>query len=367
MDNAVLARSDARPTSRARIFAVIPAHNEAGTIAATLASLGSQTRRPDAVLVVADNCTDGTAAIARHHGAQVFETRDNTRKKAGALNQALPKCAELWSWGAEDLVLVMDADSTIANRWVETALRAFNSESRLGAVGGIFYGDDRRRFVAQLQRNEFARYAREIAVKGGKVAVLTGTATMFRWPAMQAVAGTRSFGEIYDTMVLTEDNEITLALKTLGYALVSPSRCSVVTETMPTWGDLWHQRLRWQRGALENLRNYGFTRVTLPYVAQQAGMALGVVCFALYLTVLVAGVALYGFSVSPTWMAVGGLFVAERVVTAWSAGWRGRLLSLLVMPEMVFDIFLMAVLLRSAWEILRRSSPEWHHATPLTA
>jgi hypothetical protein len=56
-------------------------------------------------------------------------------------------------------------------------------------------------------------------------------------------------GQVYDTLALTEDNEITLALKTLGWAMVSPQECRITTELMPAVGDLWEQRLRWQRGA----------------------------------------------------------------------------------------------------------------------
>ena len=72
-----------------RLTVLVPAHNEALTIVATLESLWRQTRPPDKVVVVADNCTDDTADLARRHGADVFTTVGNTDKKAGALNQAL--------------------------------------------------------------------------------------------------------------------------------------------------------------------------------------------------------------------------------------------------------------------------------------
>ena len=56
---------DHGPASRLQLTALVPAHNEALTIAATLQSLWSQTRPPDRVVVVADNCTDDTAELAR--------------------------------------------------------------------------------------------------------------------------------------------------------------------------------------------------------------------------------------------------------------------------------------------------------------
>ena len=66
-----------------RLTVLVPAYNEALTIAATLESLWGQTRPPDRVVVVADNCSDDTADIARAHGADVFTTVGNTEKKAG--------------------------------------------------------------------------------------------------------------------------------------------------------------------------------------------------------------------------------------------------------------------------------------------
>ena len=86
---------DAAEVSRGqlRLTVLIPAHNESVTIGATLDSLWGQTRPPENVIVVADNCTDDTADIARQRGAEVFTTIGNREKKAGALNQALAECS----------------------------------------------------------------------------------------------------------------------------------------------------------------------------------------------------------------------------------------------------------------------------------
>jgi poly-beta-1,6-N-acetyl-D-glucosamine synthase len=71
--------------------------------------------------------------------------------------------------------------------------------------------------------------------------------------------------QVYDTSVLTEDNELTLALLHLGYKVVSPKGCRLTTEVMEPWRDLYRQRLRWKRGPIETLRDYGLTRVTARY------------------------------------------------------------------------------------------------------
>src|ERR671936_346307 len=74
---------------RRRIVAVIPAHDEEEQIGDTVRSLLQQSVRPDRIIVVADNCTDATAAVAAAcGGVEVLATVDNHSRKAGALNQA---------------------------------------------------------------------------------------------------------------------------------------------------------------------------------------------------------------------------------------------------------------------------------------
>lgn len=395
-------------TSRARVVVLIPAHDEAATIGVTLRALDHQTRRPDRVVVVADNCTDDTVAIVRAHGAEVFETVGNTDKKAGALNQALqqrfrraattdrrgdtPPPPEVGERGPDrrataaedepptpdllddDLVLVMDADTQLAPEFLEVAAASVESSPQIGAAGGVFYGHPGAGLLGQLQRNEYTRYSRDIS-RTGRVMVLTGTGTLFRVTALREVArarGTRlpgTHGHVYDTLALTEDNELTLALKELGWRLTSPSACSVVTEIMPTWGDLWKQRMRWQRGALENLRHYGLTRTTLRYWGQQVGIGLGVLAFQAYLAltvwVLVAGPE---FQASWFWSGIGLVFLAERLVTVSRGGWRAQLLALPLVVELAYDLFIQAVFVRSLVDVLTGREATWHHvAAPAPA
>lgn len=122
---------------------LIPAYNEEDLLAGTLASLRAQSRRPDRVIVVADNCTDSTVAIARQRGVEVIQSERNTQKKAGALNQAL--AAILPGQGDNDLVMVMDADTTLDDGFLEAAVTCFTDDRALMAVGGLFYGEERNK------------------------------------------------------------------------------------------------------------------------------------------------------------------------------------------------------------------------------
>jgi cellulose synthase/poly-beta-1,6-N-acetylglucosamine synthase-like glycosyltransferase len=348
-----------------KIFALLPAHNEAANIANAVRALQNQTVRPHRVIVVADNCTDSTAELAAAAGAEVLETVGNSHKKAGALNQALSRI--LLESRPDDVVLVQDADSVLSVSFLETALERVQ-EAGVGAVGGVFYARNPGRVLEHFQANEYSRYAREIS-RTGRVMVLTGTATMFRAGALRHLAACRGYllpgqqGEVYNTSAITEDNEVTLALKTLGYRMSSPLTCEVNTEIMPTVSALMKQRERWYRGAIDNLRTYGLTRVTARYWAQQAMLCLGVVGMWLYATMMTLAACAGTLSFSPFWIAVGGVFWLERVVTSRRSTPAGRLLAALLVPEMIYEMILQLAFVRGAYASLRGSTPEWHHAT----
>jgi cellulose synthase/poly-beta-1,6-N-acetylglucosamine synthase-like glycosyltransferase len=349
-----------------RCTVLVPAHNEELILGETLASLRRQRRTPDRIIVVADNCTDATAQVARGAGAEVIETVGNTEKKAGALNQVLHDL--LPSADRDDVFLVMDADSTISEEYLEVGLGLLEVDDTLMAVGGLFYGEEGGGLVGQLQRNEYTRYQRLVSRSRGRVFVLTGTASLFRAFAYQAVADLRGTllpgppGRVYDTLALTEDNELTVALKTLGARMVSPLECRVVTEVMTTWSDLRRQRLRWHRGALENIGAYGLTRATAIYWFQQLALGYGVIalnsCFLLLLVTLLAADS---FAFSLFWTVVGLIFVVERVVTVWAVGRRGRLLAAPIVIELAYVLVLQVVFVTSLLQIATGRSAGWNY------
>ncbi len=357
---------DESATTPLRLTVLLPAHNEGLTVAAALESLWAQTRLPDEVIVVADNCTDDTAEVARRNGAEVFTTVLNDEKKAGALNQVL---TELFRRIDErDVVMVMDADSTIFPEFLEAAMGRLEADRDLTAVGGLFGGEEGGGLVGQLQRNEYTRYRRRISRRRGKVFVLTGTASLIRASALSAVADLRGSlipgdpGKVYDTLAMTEDNELTLALKSLGAKMVSPMQCRVVTEVMPTWTALWRQRMRWQRGALENIGAYGLTRATARYWGQQFGIGYGTVALNSYLLLmLITLLAADSFKLVTVWAIVGLIFVFERVVTVWPAGWRARLLAMPLVIEIGYDLVLQATYVKSLVEIASGQSAGWNY------
>ena len=351
---------------RRTVVALIPAHNEEEALPATLAGLMTQSIPPDRVMVVCDNCTDATPDLAELAGAEIFRTQGNRRKKAGALNQAL--ASVLPELGDRDVVLVVDADTAVSERFIETALNEV--EEGAGACGGVFYGEPGGGLLGSFQRAEYCRYARQLDRTRRQARVLTGTATAFTAKALRALAEARTSGRlpgvqegaaapVYTMASLTEDGEITLALKTLGFRCVSPGECRVTTEIMTTWKSWWKQRTRWQRGALEDLRTYGITRVTLPYILRQWAMGLSVAVFGLYVVYSLVTIGLYGYHTDVFWLSVSAVFILERVATVRRSGWREMLTAALIFPELFYDAMQHIVWLSCVAGSLLRTRAEW--------
>ncbi|WP_409485306.1 glycosyltransferase family 2 protein [Arsenicicoccus dermatophilus] len=372
-----------------RVHVLVPAHDEEAGIAQTLQALREQTYQPWSVTVIADNCSDRTVEIARGMGVTVVETVGNTDKKAGALNQVLDTL--LPTLGESDLIFVQDADSALERHFLANAARYLTRHDHLGAVGGTFRAQPalqrertRRRepsterwqrqawnlnsrFLRHLQDNEYARYARDVRRLDGKCLVVTGTAAMFRATMLQDLSRARLDGRlpagdgkggIYDPRVLTEDNELSFAIMHLGYELLAPPNCLLTTEAMPTWRELWQQRLRWKRGAVENCVQYGLTAVTRPYWGRQLLTMLGVLVTILYLSDLALTLALGHFTLQPLWAAVTGIFCLERFVTIRDKGIKQMALSA-TMYELPFDFFLQATHAKAYADALIGTERTW--------
>jgi cellulose synthase/poly-beta-1,6-N-acetylglucosamine synthase-like glycosyltransferase len=365
--------NDIRDVGPGRIVVVIPAHNEAPVITGALKSLSAQTRLADEIVVVADRCMDNTSLVARIHGVATRLTILNRDNKAGALNQEIAELLPRLS--DNDAVLMMDADSVLSPTFISEAswrLREPNGDRPMvGAVGGIFLGYPVHGFVVNIQDNEYLRYARDIQRRKGRADVLTGVATLFSARALRAVEHARSTGQlppgtgIYDVNALTEDNEMTLALKHVGYRCVSPRACTVGTELMPTISRLFHQRLRWQRGALQNLLEYGVTRYTLPYIVRQLLMYSAVAFLPFFLTTMIYALMKSG-SVPWAWfwIYVTAFVVFERVWSVRRGRWQSVLLAALVLPEAIYDLFLHTVYIESAIDVATHSRGTWEKPTP---
>jgi poly-beta-1,6-N-acetyl-D-glucosamine synthase len=263
-----------------------------------------------------------------------------------------------------DAVLVQDADSFLDERFIEVT--ADRLAAGYAAAGGNFRARGGGGLCGSLQRNEYTRYARDNARKQGRVLCITGVGTLFRVSALRAIAAAIDDGRlpdagggyVYSYATLTEDNWMTLALKHLGFRFVSPKDATMSTEAMLTWRDLGRQRLRWKRGAFEDLLSFGFTRHTLKGWSLQLISMAGVTATLIYLATLIASPWL-GFHPQLWFLALTAVYSIERVVTVRSRGWKVQVFAASVFPEWLYDLFLQGVQLRALAGAIARTDRSW--------
>lgn len=104
------AKPEETSAAGARAAIVIPAHDEAAGIRETIQSLAGEHAADDRVLVVADNCTDDTASVARNSGAIAIERNDAQRRGKG---YALQFGVDHLRDNPPDVVIFVDADCIV--------------------------------------------------------------------------------------------------------------------------------------------------------------------------------------------------------------------------------------------------------------
>lgn len=128
----LLACLPARPVlptniARPRVAVLVPAHNESSVINATLKSICPQLLEGDRLLVVADNCTDDTAELARAAGAEAVERQDEHRRGKG---YALDFGVRHLAGDAPEVVIIVDADCQVSERSIDHLARRCISAGR---------------------------------------------------------------------------------------------------------------------------------------------------------------------------------------------------------------------------------------------
>ena len=352
---------------RQKVIAIIPAHNEGETIAATIRALQNQSRPPDEIYVFTDNCTDygETARVAFSFGVAVVSTVGNRDKKAGNLNRALALLMP--SLNANDVVAGFDADSVPERYFVANAL-AWLSKG-YGAVGATFHGRDGGGLLGLLQRAEFARFARHQHRKT-KCDVLSGTGWAIPVGLLRVVAASRPDGQVYDVAHITEDFELTLKLRSHGVDAVAPADCAVTTDVMVTLTDWVTQRLRWQFGTLVALKAYGWMPSTREMIIRQALIYLVMLATPLTAVYLVWSFLIFGWQginpLNAPVYAIGiGIVVLEQAWQARKAGLRAVLSTLTIWPDLIYSFARQVIYIRAGYRFLRNRAISWGAGTSI--
>jgi cellulose synthase/poly-beta-1,6-N-acetylglucosamine synthase-like glycosyltransferase len=233
----------------ARFAVLVPAHNEEAVLGAMLASLRRLDYPPTLmdVQVVADNCTDATAAIAREAGVSVYERHDETEIGKGyALRWLL---GQVQATGrAYDAYVVMDADTEVSPNFLQVMdaqLQAGQSiiQSQYRVQNGQESWTSGLRSIAFALFNHLRPLGRTAL---GWSSGLKGTGMCFKASVVE------QFG--WDSFSLTEDVEYHVQLVSAGLRVAYAPE-AIIWSAMPTsLKQSKSQQMRWERGRLELVR-----------------------------------------------------------------------------------------------------------------
>lgn len=323
---------------RPRGVVLVPAHNEQDGIAPTIQSILPQLRPEDRLIVVADNCSDRTAEMARAAGAAVLERHDTTRRGKG---YALDFGVRSLEADPPGVVVIIDADCIASPGTVDCLIRQA-AETRRPVQGADLLEAppnagvrDRLSAFAFLFKN----VVRPLGLSRlGCPCLLMGTGMALPWEIICGIP--------LATGNLVEDMQLGLELSLRGSP---PSLCldACVQGQLPSSGRAaTTQRTRWEHGHLQTLltqvpRLIGqairLRRPDLLGLALELGVPpLSMVClaWALGLVAAVGWWAVGGWAL-PAWLLVGGgMLLFLGVVAAWAKFGRATLpfTSLLATP-----------------------------------
>jgi cellulose synthase/poly-beta-1,6-N-acetylglucosamine synthase-like glycosyltransferase len=304
----------------ARVAVLVPAHNESAGLLPTLDDIKLQLRSNDRVLVVADNCTDDTAAIARTAGAEVIERQDSARRGKG---YALDFGIQHLSSAPPDILIMVDADCRVAANAIARLTQLCAMTQRPVQALYLMAAPANSRINHQVA--EFAwrvkNWLRPLGLWAlGLPCQLMGTGMAFPWEVIRGVDLANGW--------LVEDLKLGLDLAAQGHPPLFCPSALVSSQFGSSAKAARTQRERWERGHIGMIlttaprlfrravmdRNWNLLALTfdlaVPPLSLLAMLVVGIVC-------LTAACALLGFSLSA--LIVSGAALAAFVLAAFLA------------------------------------------------
>ncbi len=235
-----------------KFMALIPAHNESQVVGNLVESLKNQDYPENLIdiYVIADNCTDNTAEVARKAGAIVYERFDETKKTKGFALQWFLSTIKEEGKDNYDALCIFDADNvampgffTAMNKKLcqgEEVVQGYRdiknpTDSWVASGYALFYWTMHRFY-------HLARY------NVGLSPLLNGTGFMVKYDLIREKG--------WNTKTLTEDIEFSLINIAEGRKLGWATDAIVYDEQPLEYKQSWTQRMRWSVGHIQCVKYY---------------------------------------------------------------------------------------------------------------
>ncbi|MBB6122482.1 cellulose synthase/poly-beta-1,6-N-acetylglucosamine synthase-like glycosyltransferase [Sphingobium subterraneum] len=231
--------------ARLRTAILMPAHNEARGIPAIISALAPALNDDMRLLVVADNCSDDTAAVARGLGADVVERQDTDRRGKG---YALAYGRDALAGDPPECVIVLDADCEVED---DALTQLAQAAVEYGVpVQSCYLMRPQPDGAAMVQISNFAFLVKNLvrqrgAARLGAPAVLGGTGMAFPWTIFSTAP--LASGDLVEDLAL-------------GIEMTRKGHTPRFLEHARTWSraasgeDTLEQRTRWEHGFIDTAR-----------------------------------------------------------------------------------------------------------------
>jgi cellulose synthase/poly-beta-1,6-N-acetylglucosamine synthase-like glycosyltransferase len=233
---------------------LMPAHNEASIISDTVQKVQNGLPPQCRLLVVADNCSDETARLARDAGAAVVERSSAILRGKG---YAIAFGGDSLVSDPPDYIVILDADCLAASKSIEYLVRAAQRSGRPVQARYCFTAPSSASPVVQI--SNFAFYVKNVVrqrgmSRMGDVCLLTGAGMALSWNQFRAAAVASG--------AIVEDLAMGLDLMKAGHRPLF-LESALITSDSATAKDTVGQRQRWEHGYLSTMSSEA-----LPCIAQ---------------------------------------------------------------------------------------------------
>ncbi len=237
------------PIPSLQVTVLVPAYNESVNVEATLRSIMANHHSPHEVVVIDDGSTDDTASVARavadtYEEGRIRVISTKNQGKASALNLGL-------SMANGEVVVAIDGDTVLDPYCIGEVLRAFSSP-RVGAVAGKIVPATFRTILERFQALEYLigqAMDKTVISCAGAVNIVPGAIGAWRKDVALAAGG-------YSKDTLVEDQDLTLAVLSLGYEVRYAPLAVAYTEVPRSLRALYLQRFRWTYGTFQCVYKY---------------------------------------------------------------------------------------------------------------
>ncbi len=307
---------------RPRVAVLLPAHNEASCISATIETLLPQLTDQDRLVVIADNCSDETAEIARGFGATVIERIDPVRRGKG---YALDYGLRFIETDPPAVVVMADADCIVHQGAIDRIARLADAVSR--PIQSTYLMErpanpgpnDAVSALAFMVKNVVRPRGLD---RLGQPCLLYGTAMAFPWSVIAHAPLANSN--------IVEDMQLAVDLAIAGHPSVFCEEAKVTGRLPQQKSAAKSQRVRWEHGHLKTL----LTQVPQLIKASLGQRRFDLLAIALDLCIpplsllvmmwaAIMGGALLAGALGASWipaifLAIQGLLILISIIGAWA-------------------------------------------------